>query len=183
MDVGDPGRWGVLGHQCCVPTGRQVGGSLDRCGACVASGAVPLSGSPPFLTSPSPPSRNSIKAGCLYFLSLQSLPTHPLDGPGQRTQHPSVVTSWAVPGAPLPWDHLLYPQNSLPGWLSPAQTRPEPGALQSSMSPQPVPTLESPGGLPLCCPVPGLVPCPGVCLAPCGRGAGLAGAPLRWACV
>lgn len=173
----------MLGHQCCIPTGRQVGGSLGRCGACVASGAVPLSGPPPFLTSPSPPSRNSIKAGCLCFLSLQSLLTHPLDGPGQRTQHPPVITSWAVPGAPLPWDHLLYPQNSLPGWLSPAQTRPEPDALQSSLSPQPAPTPGSPGGLPLRRPVPGLVPRHGVRLAPCGRGAGLADAPSPRACL
>lgn len=61
----------------------------------------------------SPPSRNSIKTGCLYFLSLQSLPTHPLDGPGQRTQHPSVVTSWAVPG-PLPGTISLTPRTAFP---------------------------------------------------------------------
>lgn len=165
MDIGDPGRWGVLGHQCCVPAGRKLEALwagvepawfLDQC---------------PF---PAPPHLLLLPPHLLEILSRLAVSASffavPPDPSTRRPwpAHPAPAccnlmgSSW---GAPFPWDHLLHPQNSLPGWLSPAQTHSEPGTSQSSLSPRPAHIPVSPGVLPLHRPVPGLVPCPGVCLS------------------
>lgn len=82
----------------------------------MASGAVPFSRSPPISDFSSPPSRNSIKTGCLYFLS--AVPPDP-------------STRWPWPAHPAPVcgnlmgssrgsspGTISFTPRQLPGWSS-----------------------------------------------------------------